>query len=164
MNERRRDDLTKHFMAPYPNQEITGTPDGYVRERDGYTVRGMALMFCAIGIGYAKEMGNFAPSPAYASLSIRYRMWLSSLFPDYVEDESEMSGGYYYWGKELCWDCDAIKLFEGFVESSSVQNYVTAEGVVSNNLAYPYGVYERRKPQFKGSWQEFWRESFAAAV
>ena len=26
VNERRRDDLTMRFMAPYPNQEITGTP------------------------------------------------------------------------------------------------------------------------------------------
>ena len=49
-NERRREELFKQFMAPFPNREIDGTEDGYVKDRDGYTARGFTLMFATIGI------------------------------------------------------------------------------------------------------------------
>ena len=100
-SERRRDELVQRFIAPYRNYKPDDKPGSYARDADGYIVRGVMLMFCMVGVAYAEKMSSFATSTAFTSLSMKYRLWLTSPFPDSYDGRDGRLGGYYHWDGEM---------------------------------------------------------------
>ena len=173
-NERRRDELLRHFICPFPNRSADGTHHGYVIGRDGYTPRAMVLMHVVIGLAYAGEVSGHVPSTAATAFYRQYREWMKNLFPDYRVEHDEdlgredtMGGGFYYYGTEgdgdnLRWDPEYFVFNDGFVNSDGVQQYLKKVGVLCNDPE------EGGPKQFK--WEEdvnvltFWRELMVAAA
>ena len=171
-NERRREELLKQFMAPFPNRDIDDTEDGYVIDRDGYTPRGLVLMHVAIGLAYSGEVSDHAPSSSATAYYRQYREWIRNLFPDYKSEHCEdlgredtLGGGFYYYGEatsdNLCWDPEFFMFNEGFVRSNGVQQYIRDAGVMTNDVVK--GGLERYTYEEGMDWLVFWRDLMTAS-